>query len=151
MSLNVTRMQAGALDLRAIRNFLSADECHHIREALKGEEGEHFAGLMAHWRHVIETMPKTGETDSQGENAIAHLHYFYGSADWYIIEKDTGSPDDAPEDRGKQFQAFGWAEILPGCGEYGYISIDEITEAGVEMDLYWEPKPVSEAIKRRGR
>ena len=108
-----------------------------------------FSNLIAHWSHVIATMPTTGQQDALGENATVHLHYFYGGADWFITEKDVGSPDEAPEDRGKQFQAFGRAEILPGCGEYGYINIDEIFDGGAELDLYWEPKTVAEANKGR--
>ncbi len=138
-------------DLATLRHFMPRGERVVIQVNLAGEEAEHFANLIAHWSHVIDTMPTTGQQDALGENAIVHLHYFYGSADWFITEKDVGSPDDAPEDRGKQFQAFGWAEILPDCGEYGYISIEEVCDAGAELDLYWEPKTVAEAIKERRR
>lgn len=147
--MNTVKWVQASDDLYALRNFLPRDEHRVLYYHLKGEEADHFANLIAHWKHVIETMPKTGETDGLGENAIVHLHYFYGSADWFITEKDVGSPDDAPEDRGKQLQAFGWAEIVPGCGEYGYISIEELMENNVELDLYWEPKTVAEAIKDR--
>ena len=39
----------------------------------------------------------------------------------------------------EQRQAFGLANLGYG-GELGYISIDEITRAGAELDLYWTPK-----------
>jgi hypothetical protein len=149
--LNAEKALHAVSDLYGMRNFLPLSERAALHDYLKGEEADHFAGLVAHWSHVIDTMPTTGQQDALGENAIVHLHYFYGGADWFITEKDAGSPDDAPEDRGKQLQAFGWAEILPGCGEYGYISIDEVCDAGAELDLYWEPKTVAEAIKERGR
>ena len=70
---------------------------------------------------------------------IAHLHYFVGGADWYIVELD---PDTSI--------AFGWAEVLPGCGEWGYIDLRELADVvaqgwfRVERDLHWEPTPVSE-------
>lgn len=67
------------------------------------------------------------------------LHYFVGGADWYIVELDpeTGL-------------AFGWAELLSGCGEWGYISLPELGELvvnsflRVERDLHWSARPVSE-------
>lgn len=130
-------------------HFIGASQGAAIGSALRGEEGKWFGDKLDELAEIVRAMPKTGETDSLGENAIVHLHYFYGSADWFITEKDVGSPDDAPEDRGKQLQAFGWAEILPGCGEYGYISIEELMENNVELDLHWTPKTVAEAIKGR--
>lgn len=63
-------------------------------------------------------MDKTYEQDGKGEESIAYLHYFRGSADWYILEKDS-----EPE----QFQAFGWAD-LGGGGELGYISIIDLVQ-----------------------
>lgn len=130
-------------------HFIGASQGAAIGAALRGEEGQFFHDKLDELAEIVRTMPKTGETDGLGENAIVHLHYFYGGADWFITEKDMGSPDDAPEDVGKQFQAFGWAEILPDCGEYGYISIEEVCDAGAELDLYWKPKTVAEAIKER--
>ncbi|MHB1531426.1 hypothetical protein [Acidithiobacillus sp.] len=46
-------------------------------------------------------MPKNYDTDGQGGDAVAFLHYFTGSWDWYITEKDVDS-----DDKG-QIQAFG--------------------------------------------
>lgn len=130
-------------------HFIGASQGAAIGAALRGEEGQFFRDKLDELAEIVRAMPKTGETDGLGENAIVHLHYFKGGADWFITEKDMGSPDDAPEDRGKQLQAFGWAEIVPGCGEYGYISIEELIENNVELDLYWTPKTVAEAIKGR--
>jgi hypothetical protein len=67
--------------------------------------------------------------------------------------------------------AFGWAEILPGCGEYGTFSIRELEEISAEIPLkisfaegdpqekirikvkvehddYWEKIPIKLALQR---
>ena len=41
----------------------------------------------------------------------------------------------------------------PQNAELGYISIQELIDCNVELDLYWEPKPLQpiiDAIKARG-
>ena len=87
----------------------------------------------------IARMPRTYETDGQGLDAIAHLHYscYIGDREWhwYITEKDrTGL--------GTQ-QAFGLAVGYER--ELGYISIAEIVStAGAELDVLWTPKPLRE-------
>lgn len=86
---------------------------------------------------TIETMPETYQTDGQGDEAIASLHYFIGGMDWYIIEKDM-----LPQ----QLQAFGLANLGYG-GELGYINIEEIVKHGAELDLYWTPKTIKEIKK----
>lgn len=92
---------------------------------------------------IITRMPKTYETENTpAKDKIVYLHYFYGNSDWYIVEKDAGSPDDIPEDKGKQYQAFGYT-ILNGDvynAEWGYISIEEIKATRkIELDFYFEP------------
>lgn len=65
-----------------------------------------------------------------------------GAGTWFATEYDS-------EDR----CFFGWAEILPGCGELGYFSLDELSEfrgfmgLGIERDLYWHERTLSEATK----
>lgn len=81
-------------------------------------------------------MPQPYETDGQGKNALAQLHYFVGSYDAYIVEKDISD---------KQIQAFGWASFGYGF-EAGYISIDELLELA-ELDLYFTPCPVCQVIR----
>ena len=65
---------------------------------------------------------------------MVHLHYFTGSQDWYITERDTSE---------EQHQAFGLADFGDG-GELGYISIAELIKHGVELDLYWKPRTLAE-------
>ncbi|MBU2766638.1 DUF2958 domain-containing protein, partial [Acidithiobacillus ferrivorans] len=69
------------------------------------------------------------------------LHYFKGQADWYITEKDI-DPDGAG-----QTQAFGLADLGMGYPEMGYISIQELVQAGVEMDYHFAQRTLLE-LKR---
>ena len=129
-----------------LRKFIGREQSYAIRTASKGEEGEYFKNMMAELEKTISTMPKSYETDGQGDEVMAILHYFKGGSDWYITEKDAGSPDD--EEQGVQAQAFGFA-CLNGDSqnaELGYISISELIKYGVELDLYWTPKTIG-AIK----
>lgn len=103
------------------------------------EEHEHFWQIVTDLAKRIQTMPQTYQTDGQGDQALVYLHYFKGAGDWHITEKDSD-----PDGEG-QVQAFGRANIGFG-GEMGYISIVELTQNNVELDLYWTPKPLS-AVK----
>ena len=110
-----------------------------ILEALRGEEGAFFAQRIKEICATWAAMPKTYETDGQGRDALARLHYFTSGCDWWIVEKDV-DPDHAG-----QAQAFGIADLGMGA-ELGYISLPEILAAGAELDLYWTPKTVREIL-----
>ncbi|MEQ1916574.1 MAG: DUF2958 domain-containing protein, partial [Gallionella sp.] len=83
---------------------------------------------------IIETMPKTYQTDRQ-DDPVVYLHYFKGGCDWYITELDFEA---------EQLQAFGKADLGMGFPELGYISIVELLECGVELDLHWPVRKLSE-------
>ncbi len=100
------------------------------------EEAGAFADIILNLAERIKTMPQVYETDGQGKNALAQLHYFVGSYDAHIVEKDTAE---------KQIQAFGWASFGYGF-EAGYISVDELLELA-ELDLFFTPCPVGQAIR----
>ena len=140
-----------------IRPFLSTSQYLAMLECCKGEEGEFFESKFQEMARRVTTMPKTYEA-SNADDPLVSLHYFMGGSDWYIIEKDI---EDGVS------QAFGYA-ILNGdlmCAELGYISISELVGTKfhangvihngnskttvqvplhVELDLYFEPKPLSE-------
>jgi len=123
--------------------FMPTDERIALLEALKGEEAEGIAETVAAVVEVIAVMPETFETNGQGREAVVHLHYFHGGSDWYITEKDAG---DGSDDR-RQHQAFGLACLDdPQDAELGYISIAELIANGVELDLYWKPRPVGDIM-----
>ena len=130
-----------------MNQFIGKSQLAAIGSACRGEEGKHFLDMMAKLQINIATMPKSYETDGQGDEAIAKLHYFNSGSDWYITEKDAGSPDD--EDQGAQEQAFGFACLNGDTenAELGYISIEELIKHGVELDLYYTPKIIRDIKK----
>lgn len=103
------------------------------------EERDYFTQTIFDLKAHIDAMPHTGQTEGQGMDAFVQLHYFRGNYDAWITEKDVG---DGSDDLG-QYQAFGWASFHGfSDGELGYISIAEIIDADVELDLHWTPKPL---------
>lgn len=136
------KMQA-ATAAPSIRPFLSRSQLAAMADACRGEEKEFFMQKFVDLAQQIETMPKTYEQRPMGDQAIAHLHYFLNGSDWYITEKDM---------EGGIHQAYGYA-ILHGDdenAEEGYISIEEITRHGVELDLHFKPRSLAE-IKAKHR
>lgn len=72
--------------------------------------------------------------------------YIGGSVDAWIVERDVGDSKYQAE-IDPQHQAFGPITLRGesiGESEWGYISIQELIDNGVELDLYWTPKPVRE-------
>lgn len=136
-----------------LKYFIGKSQVRAIAECLIGEEGEYYDKLLNYWEDIIARMPKTYQTEGVGLDAIAYLHYFGGGCDWWITERDMGSPDDT--NRGEQLQAFGLACLNGDTAnmEVGYISIPELLAEGAELDIYWAPKPLSKIIqeKRGGR
>lgn len=119
--------------IRVLRRFISPDQLGTICESMQGEEQQFFFDKVVELAGIIDAMPVTFQTEGQQDNAIAHLHYFVGGCDWFLTERDV-LPD--------QHQAFGLADM--GCPELGYISIVELLANGVELDMYWTPKPLRE-------
>jgi len=137
-----TKLNA-AHDIQNLHGFIGRSQLAAIGQALRGEEAQFFVDKLCELAHIVETMPKIGETDGQGDAAVAHLHYFAGGqANWWITEKDAGAEGNTPEQH--QSQAFGRADLFGDGGELEYISIPEILANGGELDLYWTPKPLSE-------
>ena len=124
-----------------LRGFIGKRQISALAEAVVGEEGDYFVDMLSKLGERIANMPKTYEQDGKGEQAIVNLHYFSGSADFWITEKDS-NPDGAG-----QAQAFGLADLGDG-GELGYISISELIANHVELDLYWTPRTLAECRKR---
>jgi len=134
VALPTPRKQYGPL-----RGFISRSQSLAIAQCMAGEEGEWFEEKMVALAKLIAEMPKVYQQDGKGDAAIVSLHYFTGGCDWYILEKDS-----EPE----QHQAFGFANIGYGA-ELGYISIVELVENNVELDLHFTPCTVGE-LKAKG-
>ncbi|MEU6680847.1 DUF2958 domain-containing protein [Streptomyces sp. NPDC046925] len=89
---------------------------------------------------VLATIPPLYATEeTTAPEKILHLHYFVGGSDWYVTEIDPESGI-----------SFGWAEVTPGGGEWGYTSLPELEQINVhhglvivERDLDWTPTAAS--------
>jgi len=126
-----------------LKHFMGPMQRRVVLDALRGEEGEYFVAKMVELAALIAAMPKTYEQDGVAD-PIVHLHYFIGSMDWWITEKDMGNGDDSEG----QIQAFGAANLGHGWdNSMGYISIEEITQHGAELDFHFKPRPLS-AVRR---
>lgn len=120
---------------RLLGHFINPAQLQTMRTLSRGEEGKFFTDKMKELAQTFATMPKPYKTDGQGENAMAVLHYFGRGGDWYIVERDSTD---------EQHQAFGITCLTGEYPEKGYISIAELIENGVELDLHWVPKPIGE-------
>ena len=120
-----------------LSHFIPALQQLVLADQINGEEGQWFKEKLAELKQTIASMPVTYEQDGKGDDAIAHLHYFAGSANWYITEKDMSGDG--------TLQAYGFAEVFAGEGELGYISIAELVRnRRVELDLHWTPRTLRE-------
>lgn len=126
-----------------LKEFISEGQLNAINSAIgkygQGEEANYFLEVYSKLAELINTMPKTYEQDGLGDQAIVYLHYFKGGMDWYITERDI------EED---QLQAFGLADLGYG-GELGYISVKELIENGVELDLHFDPTTLAAVRKSK--
>lgn len=92
-------------------------------------------------KELIKRFRKIGKQDNK-PNPIAVCKFFnaYGAGTWLPMEYNE-----------KTRIFFGWAIILPGCGEYGSFGLDELEALGgiakIERDLYFTEIPIKEAIK----
>ena len=125
--------------VKTLSGFIGRQQLKAIDEGCRGEESQYFIDKLVEMAGVVSTMPMTYGQDGLGEQAVAHLHYFRGGMDWYITEKDMGAPCDHMEQR----QAYGLADLGQGA-ECGYISIKELIEMNVELDLHFTPTTLVE-------
>lgn len=129
----------------ALVHFICKRQRAVIMSLMAGEEGDWFAQKMLDLDAAIKLMPVTGanaEVDTKDQ--VVHLHYFIGGIDSWITELDAS----APEDDGDHHQAYGAQRLNPGWdAEFGYISLPELLESNIELDLHWTPKPWGEVRK----
>lgn len=139
---------AVAAAVEVLREFINPNQLKTIVHYTRGEEGAFFIEKLTYLAAVVNTMPKTYETEERGLGPIAHLHYFSGGGDWYITERDVGTPEEPG-----QHQAFGCANLGHGP-ELGYISIVELLAVRgfgreVELDLHFAPTPLRDIKKAK--
>lgn len=132
------------LDL--LKNFMPSAELSIVSSLChKSEERDFFIAKVAEYAERIKTMPTVlNRMNNPEAEMTAYLHYFRGGMDFYITERDISEPDNP---NGEQIQAYGWANLGYG-GELGYISVAELIENGVELDLHFTPKKLSEVTRK---
>lgn len=133
-------------NVKDLKPFMSVAQLNIMGSMVRNsEEKEFFIDKLAEMANIVNTMPKTYETDGVAiDDKIIVLHYFYANMDWYIVEKDM-------EENEPQYQAFGFANIGFGISGLGYIGIDEIiTTTPAELDLHWTPCTFAEMKAKKG-
>lgn len=132
-----------AIKTGLLTKFIGTRQRRAMQMILQGEEADWMATLILDLKKRIDAMPVTYETQEQGDAAVVHLHYFLGSADAWITEKDVGDP--ANNDF-RQAQAFGKVCFSGELSEAeaGYVSIEELLANGFELDLHWTQKSLKE-------
>lgn len=118
--------------------FLSASQVQAIAYGMGGEESQWFCDKIVAVGAMIDAMPATYQQEGLGNEAIVSLHYFKGSADFWITERDSD-----PDGEG-QNQAYGFSDLYGDSGELGYVSIAELISCGVELDLHFKPRTLRE-------
>lgn len=133
-------MRTAKQSIQELTNFIPPRQLRFTANlAAHSEEKDYFIAKLDQLATLIAGMPTTGQTEGQGDKTLAYLHYFYGSCDWYITEKDVG---DGSDDL-RQHQAYGSANLGYGA-EFGYISLPEMfTVPGVELDYHFAPRAIS--------
>lgn len=126
--------------LNKVLRLMPKAQAATFRLGLKGEEAEFFANKAKELEKIFDSMFSDEEIDGCGKNATVNLHYFAGGCDWWIQAKAIDRPD----------VYFGYVRFshMPESAEYGYISLDELKEAGVELDLYWRRVPLRVALEK---
>ena len=130
----MSRMKAAIEHVKVLKGIMSPAQLNAMGNGCRSEEKDFFFDKLEEMANTFNTMPKTYEQDGKGDQAVAYLHYFIGSYDFYITEKDMET---------EQHQAFGLVINQYGA-ELGYISLIEITEAGAELDLHFKPTTIGE-------
>lgn len=99
------------------------------------------------------------EGNKSAYDTLVSAHYFLPGTccDWYVLEYE-------PEDD----EIFCWAEIVPGCGEFGNSSLREMEElvinvpliigekrtqvpCRVELDEHWTVRPLDAVLAERAK
>jgi hypothetical protein len=118
-----------------LRGFIGASQLAALEDALHGERAAFFEEKLTSLAERIESMPDVYGQDGRGGDAIVYLHYTAGSRNWWITEKNL-EPG--------QWGAYGYADHGTCSLDLVDIPLEELTEAGAEIDLYWKPVPLRE-------
>jgi len=134
------RMKQAIEHVKTLKRIMSPMQLSVMGDGCRREEKEFFFDKLEEMANRFTNMHKTYEQDGKGDDAIVHLHYFRGNMDWFITEKDMEE---------EQIQAFGLCDLGMGGAELGYVSLEELAQAGVELDLHFTPKTLREVKAAR--
>ncbi len=141
----------GNAALVRLAGFIGGRQLAAVKQLLRNsEERDFFALKMEELAAIVEKMPKTQETDGQGDDAICHLRYF-GGGDYtsWLTEKDMQEAENPAE---AQWQAYGrvhWGRNGAHLSQ-GYICLPEIFKSHAELDFHFTPCTVREIKQQLG-
>jgi hypothetical protein len=117
-----------------LRDYTSTCQYEALREALRGEESEHFQTVALTLRGLVHAAPPMYFQDGMKEQATVYLHYFGHRYDAYILEIDTENP----------LQAYGLMRWDNGELKYKYIDLLNLIENNAELDFYFKVRNVGQ-------
>ena len=129
-------------DITFLRRFIPFQQLDGMVMDMNGPDGTWIREKLLELAEMIRAMPKTYEQDGKGREALVYLHYFGGSADFFITERDKLFV---------QHQAFGASSYDGGLGlELGYISLVELCQHPLmELDLHFAPRTLAQVYAER--
>lgn len=120
---DVTAIQKAENQLKTYSQFFPKAQADVLQSLLASEESSYVCNLIDSIIQKIESMPSTYETEGQGENAFAILHYFGGACDFYITEKILRTGKIKPLDWAI-FAFLNWAiSAFPNCSNRLILSL----------------------------
>lgn len=129
---------------REVATYLPRRQRIAIKQLMSGEEGHFFYERMQDLQTSIQALPKKLSPSLQTlDDAICHIHYFFGSADWYLIERADSDGI-----------AYCYANLGDDdSAEYGSVSLAELCESNfdIEIDLHWRSCTMREILAKQAR
>lgn len=143
-----TELQA---ELAALAYFMPTPQYQAVLDGLRSEESSFFVDKVRELGDIVlSKMPCPYGTEKVDESEkVAYLRYFIGSASFYIIERDALYCEDTQDyirNNIQQEQAYSYGSTDGAYFEYGYAPICEMIKLGFELDLYFNPKTMSEIL-----
>lgn len=127
----------------ACREFVPHSQMRFCIGHLNGEEGQHFIDVLTKLADIWKGAATTRQTNGMGESAVAFMHFFGGSFDLYLTEKDVEA---------EQLQAYGYVRIGRNEGfEAGYVDLTEIqAEPIINVDFDFMPETIA-TLRKAGK
>jgi len=139
-------------NLTTLRPFVGVSQLTALSAlAQSSEEKEFFVAKLQEYADRVQNTPKPHGQNTV-EDPIVYLHFFGRNYDAWVTERDylPGEIEDPDNDYSQQSQAFAFCSFggpKDRDAELGFVSIQELIENGIELDLYWTVKPLSEVRK----